>query len=140
MGLLRARLFGNKKDRGDGNERAKKEARRGLFCFERGSIKLTIEVKEDTLEVGFVEDLLVFSGPEEESSPANIVNETRNALGVKMEVGHKRVCEKLVVVVGQAEMMFDISGRFLKVERGKGVANGDALVESLVGSKTKFSG
>ncbi len=101
---------------------------------------MTIEVKEDALEVGFVEDLLVFTGAEKESSPANIVNETRHTLGVVMKVGHKRVCEKLVVVAGQAEMMFDVSGSFLKVKWGEGVADGDALVESVVGSKTKFSG
>ncbi len=59
--------------------------------FWKGSIKLTIEVKENALEVGFVEDLLVFSSAEEESSATNIVNEPRNTLGVVMEVGYKRI-------------------------------------------------
>ena len=45
----------------------------------------------------------------------------------------------MIVVAGQTEMMFDVSGGFLKVKRGEGIADGDALVERLVGSKAKFS-
>ena len=61
---------------------------------------MTIEVKKDTLEVGFIENLLVFSSAEKESGAANIVDETRNALGVVVQGGDKGVGEKLLVTEG----------------------------------------
>ncbi len=61
---------------------------------------MTIEVKKDTLEVGFIENLLVFSGAEKESGAANIVDETGNTFGVVVKGGDKGVGEKLAVVEG----------------------------------------
>ena len=61
---------------------------------------MIIEVKDDTLEVGFVENLLVLSRAEKESGPANIVDEARNALGVIVKGGDKGVGKKLAVVEG----------------------------------------
>jgi hypothetical protein len=43
---------------------------------------LAIEVKEDALKVGFVEDLLVFGSAEEESVAANGIDEARDAFSV----------------------------------------------------------
>jgi hypothetical protein len=78
-----------------------KETRAGSLLFlGHGSGKLSIEIKEDTFEVGFVEDLFVFSCAEEESGAANIVDETGNALGVVVKESDKGVGEKLVVAEG----------------------------------------
>ena len=89
---------------------------------------MTIEIKKDTLEVGFIENLLVFSRAEKESGAANIVNETRNALSMVVKGGDKGVGEKLPVREGSdPEMVFDVSGSFFEVERGQGETDGDAL-------------
>ena len=63
---------------------------------------MTIEVKEDALEVGFIKNLFVFSSAEEESGAANIVDETRNALGMVVKGGDKGVGEKLLRSIGRA--------------------------------------
>ena len=87
------------------------------------SIELTIEIKKDTLEVGFVEGLFVFSSAEKESSAANVVNETRNALGVVVKGGNKGVGKKLWCPIGRTEgsdpeLVFDVRGGFFEVEGG----------------------
>ena len=61
---------------------------------------MTIEIKKDTLEVGFIENLLVFSGAEKESGAANVVDEPGNALGVVVKGSDKGVGKKLAVVEG----------------------------------------
>ncbi len=104
---------------------------------------MPIEVKENALEVGFVKDLLVFSSAEKKSGAANIVNETRNALGVVVKGSNKGVGEKLPRPIGRAkgsdpEMVFDVRGGFFEVEGGQRVTDGDALIESLVGGEPKL--
>ena len=101
---------------------------------------MSIEIEENALEVGFIENLFVFGGTEEESGATNVVDEPGNALGMVMQGGDKGVGEKLLVVVGNAEVVFDVSGSLFEIKRGEGIADGDALVEGLVGGETKFSG
>ena len=67
------------------------------------SIELAIEIKKDALEVGFIEDLFVFSGTEKESGAANVVDETGNALGVVVKGGDKGVGKKLWRSIGRTE-------------------------------------
>ena len=72
--------------------------------------------------------MFVFGGAEEESGATDIVDLAGDAFGVVIETGDETVGEKLVLSVSETELMFDISGGFLEVERGEVIANGDALV------------
>ncbi len=101
---------------------------------------MTIEIKEDPLEVDFIKDLLVFSSTEEESGAANVVDQPRHTLDVVMQGGDKSIREKLLVEVNDPELMFDVSGSFFEVKWEQGETDGDTLVESLVGSKAKLGG
>ncbi len=94
-----------------------------------------MEVKEDTLEISFIKDLFVFSDPKQEGSAANIVDEARQTLGVVVKSSDKSIRKELVVVVGQAKLMLDVSSGFFEVERRQSEADGKALIESLIGSK-----
>ena len=51
---------------------------------------------------------------------------------------HKAVAEEWALAVSDAEMVFDISCGLFQVEGSKMVADGDALVEGFIGSKTKL--
>ncbi len=139
---MRVKIFDNKKADWMEMKERKKRPVMGLFCIGgRGSIKLSIEIKKDALEVGFVENLLVFGSAKKESGAANIVDKTGNALGVVVKGGDKGVGEKLAVRKGSdPEMVFDVRGGFFEVEGRKGVTDSDALIESLVGGETKFGG
>ena len=55
-----------------------------------------------------------------------------------VQSGEEGIGEKLVVAGSKTEVMFDVGECFFKVERGEGVANGNALVEGLVGGEAKF--
>jgi uncharacterized protein YciU (UPF0263 family) len=103
------------------------------------SIKLAFKVKEGAFEVALVKDLFFFNGAKEERGAANIVDEARDAFGVMVQAGHEVVGEELVLVAGDAEVMFNISGGFGKVKGRQGVAEGNALIEGLVGSEAQFS-
>ena len=59
------------------------------------SIELAIEIKKNALEVGFIENLFVFSSAEKERGAANVVDETGNALGMVVKGGDKGVRKKL---------------------------------------------
>ncbi len=100
---------------------------------------MPLEVKENAFEVSFVEELLVFSSAEEERGAADIVDQAGDALSVMVKGGDERIGEELVWKTGEMEVMFDISGGFFKVERGEGITDGDALIESLVGGEAEFS-
>jgi hypothetical protein len=121
-----------------GPKQEKKRPERASITSGRGSSKLTIKIEEDTLEVGFVEDLFVFSDAEEKSGAANIVDETGDTFGVVMEVGHKGIREELLGEAGQTKLVFDVSGGFGQVEGRQKIADGDALVEGLVGVESEF--
>jgi hypothetical protein len=120
-------------------EGTKKETRAGLF-FVGGLSGLLLEVKQDAFEVGFVEDLLVFGGAEEEGGAANVVDQAGNTFGLVVQGGDESIGEKLAGVTGDGQLMFDVSGGFGQVEGREGVADGDALVEGLIGSKAEFGG
>ena len=72
--------------------------------------------------------MLVFGGAEEESGATDIVDLARDTFGVVIEASDETVGEKLVLRASETELMFDISGGFLEVERGEVIANGDTLV------------
>ena len=55
-----------------------------------------------------------------------------------VQSGEEGIGEKLVVAGSKTEVMFDVGECFFKVKRGEGVANGNALVEGLVGGEAKF--
>jgi hypothetical protein len=99
---------------------------------------LLIEVKEDAFKVGFIENLFVFGKTEEEGGAADVVDEPGDAFGLFVKSGEESIGEELVLAGGEAELVFDVSESFLKVERGEGVADGNALVEGLVGGEAEF--
>jgi hypothetical protein len=101
---------------------------------------LVLEVKQDALEVGFIEDLFVFGGAEEESGAADVVDEAGNTFGLVVQGGDEGIGEKLSGVTGDGQLMFEVSGGFGQVEGREGIADGDALVESLVGGEAEFGG
>lgn len=117
----------------------KKETREGLF-FVGGSNGRLLEVKQDAFEIGFIEDLFVFGSAEEKSGAADVVDETGNAFGLVVQGGDEGIGEKLAGIAGDGQLMFDVSGSFGQVERREGIADGDALVESLVGGEAEFGG
>jgi hypothetical protein len=101
---------------------------------------LTIEVKQDPLEVGFVEDFLVFGGAQEQGGSTEIVDVAGNAFGVIKESGDKGVAEELALKTGDPEMMLDIGGGFFEIEGPEVITDGQALVEGAVGSKAQLVG
>ncbi len=117
----------------------KKETLTGLF-FVGGSNGRLLEVKQDAFEVGFIEDLFVFGSAEEESGAADVVDKAGNAFGLVVQGGDEGIGEKLAGIAGDGQLMFDVSGSFGQVERREGIADGDALVESLVGGEAEFGG
>ncbi len=102
------------------------------------SIKLSFEIKEGAFEVALVKDLFLFNGAKKERSAADVVDQARRPFGVMMKFGHEIIGEELALRAGDAEVMFDISGGFFKVKRRQGIAQGDALIERLVGGKAQF--
>ena len=84
--------------------------------------------------------MLVFGGTEEESGATNVVDEAGNAFGLVVQGGDEGIGEKLAGVTGDGQLMFDVSGSFGQVEGREGIADGDALVEGLVGSEAEFCG
>ena len=85
-----------------------------------------------------VKDLFLFNGAEKERGAADIVDQARRPFGVMMQVGHEIIGEELALRAGDAEVMFDISGGFFKVKRRQSIAQGEALIERLVGGKAQF--
>jgi hypothetical protein len=120
-------------------EGTKKETRGGLF-FVAGLTGLLLQVKQDALEVSFVEDLLVFGGAEEESGTADVVDEPGNTFGLVVQGGDESIREKLTGVASGDKLMFDVSSSFGQVERGESIADGDALVKGLIGGEAEFGG
>ena len=57
-----------------------------------------------------------------------------------MEGSDESVTEELVLIAGDAQVMFDVGGGFLEVERAEIVANGEALVEGLKGGEAEQMG
>ena len=101
---------------------------------------MTIEVKQNPLEVSFVKDFLVFGGAQEQGCSTEIVDVAGDAFGVIKEGGDKGVTEKLALKASDAEMMFDIGGGFFKIERPEVVTDGQALVKGPEGGKAQLVG
>ena len=111
----------------------------GVGC-ERGSADLAFEIEDDALEVVLVEDLLVLGSAEEEGTATEVVDLASDALGVVVDAGEEAVAEELALAAGDAEMVLDVAGGLLQVEGFEVEADGDALVEGLVGSEAELVG
>ena len=119
--------------------RAKKEAPKGLprEC-EDWLADPSFKIQKDTFEIGLVKDLFLFSSAQQESTAANVVDLAGDTFGVIVNSAHKAVAEERALAVSDAEVVFDVPGCFLQVEGFEMVADGDALVEGFIGSKTKL--
>jgi hypothetical protein len=98
---------------------------------------LSFQVEEDPLEVGLVEELFAFGGPKEKGVATEIVDLASDPFGMVVQARDEGIREKGLLVAGQTEVMFDVSGGFLQVEGGQVIADGDALVKGLVGGKAE---
>lgn len=96
---------------------------------------MPVKVKENTFEVGFVKDSLVFSSAEKEGSPTDRVDVASDALGVIKEVGDEAITEELALKPSNPKMMLDVGHGFLKVEGSELVADSKALMKGAIGSK-----
>lgn len=56
------------------------------------------------------------------------------------KAGDETVAKELTLITGHAQMVFDVGGGFLKVERGELITNGKALVEGEVRGEGEFVG
>ena len=87
---------------------------------------MTVKVKENTLKVGFIEDLFVFGDAQEQGSATDVVDLASDPFRMVKEGGDETVTEELIFKSGDAEVVFDVSGGFLEVGRG-GDDNGRAM-------------
>jgi hypothetical protein len=99
---------------------------------------LSFEVADYALEIGLVEDGFVLRGAEEEGSAAEVVDSAGDALGVVVDQGDKAIGEDGVLASGDAEVVFDVGSGFLEVEGFEVIADGNALMERLVGGKAEL--
>jgi hypothetical protein len=120
--------------------RVEKEALAGLLRGGKLSVNLAIEVTDDAFEVGFVEDLFVLSGAQEEGATAEVVDLAGDALGVVVDAGDEAVAEELALEASDVKVMFDVARGFFEVEGGEVVADGNALVESFIGGEAELEG
>jgi hypothetical protein len=112
-------------------------------------VELDIEIADDALEVGLIEDLFAFGDTEEESTAAEIVDPASDALylsyrtsafGVIVDATDKTIAKDLSLGTGDPEMVFDVASSFFEIEGREVETNGDALVEGLEGGETKLVG
>ncbi len=101
-------------------------------------MELAIEITDDALEVGFIEDLFALGGAEEESAAAEIVDPASNTFGVVVDTTDKAITEYLGLGTGDTEMVFDVASGLFEIERGEVEADGDALIERLERRETEF--
>jgi hypothetical protein len=121
--------------------RVEKEAPEGLFRGARKeSTELAFEVTEDTFEVRFVQDLFVLGGAQEEGTTTDVVDLAGHTLGVVVDAGDEAIAEELALVASNAEVVLDVTGGLFQVEGFEVVADGDALMESLVRGEAEFVG
>ena len=102
------------------------------------STDLPLEITDDALEVGLVEDRFLLGSAEEEGSAAEIVDLAGDALGVVVGECEEAIGENRVLTIGDAEMVFDVGGGLSEVEGLEMVADGDALAEGFVGGKAEL--
>jgi hypothetical protein len=112
-------------------------------------VELDIEIADDALEVGLIEDLFTFGDTEEESTAAEIVDSASDALylsyrtsalGVIVGAADKTVAKDLSLGTGDAEMVFDVASGLFEIEGRDVEPDGDALVERLEGRETELVG
>ena len=120
---------------------SKKRLRRASWRREeKTSPGLPLEIENDPFEIGLVEDLFVLGSAQEESAAANIVDLAGHSLGVIVDATDETVAKDLVLAASDAEMVFDVTGGLFEVEGAEMVTDGDALVESLIGSEAQLVG
>jgi len=82
--------------------------------------------------------LFVLRSAQEESTAANIVDLAGHSLGVIVDATDEAVAEDWVLAASDAEVVLDVTGGLLEVKGAEMVTDGDALVESLVGSEAQL--
>jgi hypothetical protein len=102
--------------------------------------ELDIEIADDALEVGFIEDLLAFGDAEEERAAAEIVDAAGDTFGVIVDATDKAVAKDLSLRTGDAEMVFDVASGLFEIKGREVEADGDALVKCLEGRETQLLG
>jgi hypothetical protein len=102
------------------------------------SADLTFEVKDDTFEIGLVEDLLTFGGAEEERTATEVIDLAGDALGVVVDGSEERVTKDLALVTGNTQVVLDVACGFFEVKGFEVKADGNALVEGFVRGKTEL--
>jgi hypothetical protein len=126
---------------GDRIEVQKTEARRASGKAEqKGSGDLTFKIKNDAFEISFVEDLLAFSGTEEEGTTTEVIDLASDTLGVVVDASEEAVTKDLTLVTGNAQMVLDVASGLFEVKGFEVEADGNALVESLVRCKAELVG
>ena len=103
---------------------------------------------ENPFEGSLVEVLLALGSAQEKGTATDVVDLAGHALGMVVDAAEKTVAEELALILGDAEVMFDVTGGLLQVEGFEVEANGDALgpvaqghralMERLVGSQAEF--
>jgi len=107
---------------------------------EVGSIKLTVLIVDDAFEVGFIEDLFVFSGAEQEGTATDVVDLAGDAFGVVIDTGEEAIAKDLVVRASDPQVVLDVGDGFQKIKGLELVADGDALLEGLIGGEAEEVG
>jgi len=102
------------------------------------SADLPFEIKDDALEIGLVEDLLAFSGAEEERTATEVIDLAGDALGVVVDASEERITEYLVLTTGNTQMVLDIASGFFEVKGFEVETDGNALVEGFVRGKAEL--
>ena len=92
-------------------------------------MELDIEIADDALEIGFIEDLFALSDTEEESAAAEIVDPASDAFGVIVDAADKAIAKDLSLGTGDPEMMFDVTSGLFEIKGREVETDSDALVE-----------
>lgn len=124
----------------DDSERKKRLRRASWRRGKKTSPGLPLEIENDTLEIGFVEDLFLLRGAQEESATANIVDLAGHPLGVIVDTADETVAKDLILAASDAEVVLDVTGGLFEVKGAEMITDGNALVESLVGGEAQLVG
>jgi hypothetical protein len=99
-----------------------------------------VKIEKNTFEVGLVEDRFVLGGTEEEGGAAEVVDPAGDTLGVVVDESQEGIGEDGLLTTGDAEMVFDVASSLFEVEGAQVIADGDTLMEGLVGSEAELVG
>jgi hypothetical protein len=92
---------------------------------------------DDASEIGLVQDLLVLSGAEEEGGATEVVDLAGDTFAVVVDASDEAVAEDGILAACHAQVMLDVACGFLQVEGFEVKADGNALVEGLVGGEAE---